>query len=243
MLYEETPPVDFTGRLVHHVIIEGVHGENDVNRKTDENTVRSVPDARRMSMKRSLLFTAVLIAVFSFVVGCSKPMTPTTPVQDIDAPEWVKHGSGAFEDDRGKVFYGVGSAYGIKNPPLLRQAADNRARNEVSKVFETYTSSLMRDYMASTTAGDPDVTSEEQHVEQAIKTVSANTLSGIEVVEHWQHPATGEFFSLARLDLEAFKDSLEKSQELNARVKERIKKNAERLHEELEKEEEKMELR
>jgi hypothetical protein len=170
-------------------------------------------------------------------------MTPTTPIQDLDAPEWVKHGSGAFEDDRGKVFYGVGSAYGIKNRPLLRQAADNRARSEVSKVFETYTSSLMRDYMASTTAGDPDVSSEEQNVEQAIKTVSANTLSGIEVVEHWQHPATGELFSLARLDLEAFKDSLERSQELNARVKERIKENAERLHDELEKEEEKMEVR
>lgn len=62
--------------------------------------------------------------------------------------------------------------------------------------------------MATTTAGDPDVTSEEQHVEQAIKTVTAMTLSGVEIVNHWQHPATGELYSLSKLDLDAFKDKL-----------------------------------
>jgi hypothetical protein len=96
----------------------------------------------------------------------------------------------------------------------------------------------MKDYSASTMAGDPDTTSEEQHVEEAVKTVTTMTLSGVEIVEHWQHPASGELFSLARLDLESFKDNLEKARNLDRSVREYIKENADRLHKELEKEEE-----
>ena len=89
----------------------------------------------------------------------------------------------------------------------------------------------------STMAGDPNVNSEEQHIEQAVKTVTSMTLSGVQIVDHWQNPATGELFALARLDLDAFKDNLEKVKELDKKVKEHIKQNAEKLHTELEKEE------
>lgn len=175
-------------------------------------------------------------------LGCAghPKITKTTPIQELGAPEWILKGSGAFGGERGRVFYGVGSASGIQNASLLRATADNRARNEVAKVFQFYTASLMKDYAASITAGDFKATAEEQLVEQAIKTVTAMTISGVEIVDHWQHPATGELFTLARLDLEAFKDNLDKVKELDAKVKEYIKKNAERLHQELEKEEEKM---
>ncbi len=155
------------------------------------------------------------------------------------APTWVLKGSGAFEDDRGKVFYGVGSASGIRNHALLRSTSDNRARNELAKVFEVYTSSLMKDYAASTTAADPNVTSEEQHVEQAIKTVTSATLSGVEIIDRWQAD-TGELFALARLDLDSFKDALKKAKNLNAKARDYIRENAERLHDELEKEESKI---
>lgn len=176
----------------------------------------------------------------ALVSGCAstKPMTSATPIQEYKSPDWVQKGSGAFGADKGKVFYGVGSASGIQNPSLLRSTADNRARNELAKIFQIYTASLMKDYAASTTAGVPGVSSEEQLVEQAIKTVSGMTLSGVEIVDHWQHPATGEYFSLARLDLAAFKDNLEKARELDAKTKEYIRQNSDRLHEQLEKKEE-----
>ncbi len=73
-----------------------------------------------------------------------------------------------------------------------------------------------------------------------MKTVTAMTLSGVEIIDHWQNDATGELFSLARLDLETFKNSLEKAKELDYRVRDYIRENAERLHKLLEKEEEKM---
>lgn len=192
-------------------------------------------------MKRLVKLTFILFSGLVLVAGCASTpkITTTTPIQDLDAPDWVVKGSGAFGGERGKIFYGVASASNMKNVSLLRAAAGNRARNEVAKVFQFYTASLMKDYAASTTAGDPNVTSEEQHVEQAIKTVTTMTLSGVEIVDHWQNPATGELYALARLDLEAFKNNLEKVKELDAKVKEHIKQNAERLHEQLEKEEKK----
>jgi hypothetical protein len=188
-------------------------------------------------MKRLAYFILIVFTGIMLTAGCAKKPTMETPVQELDSPEWVRNGSGAFDDDKGKVFYGVASAYGIKNHSLLRSAADNRARNEIAKLFQFYTSSLMKDYSASTMAGDPDTTSEEQHVEEAIKTVTTMTLSGVEIVEHWQHPASGELFSLARLDLESFKDNFERVRNLDRSVREYIKENADRMHEELEKEE------
>lgn len=189
---------------------------------------------KRFTQAVVVLFTGIFL--FSGCAGTQKT-TKMTPIQDLKAPEWVIKGSGAFGGERGKVFYGVGSAVGMKNMSLLRSAADNRARNEVAKVFQFYTSSLMKDYKAATMAGDPNVTSDEQHVEEAIKTITSMTLSGVEVVDHWQNPATMEFYALARLDLDAFKDNLDRAQELDAKVKAHIKQNAERLHEELAEEE------
>ncbi len=192
-------------------------------------------------MKRLAAISLMLMAGMMLITGCAstQKVTTTTPIQELESPEWVMKGSGAFGGEKGKVFYGVASAYGIKNFSLLRSAADNRARNEVAKVFQFYTASLMKDYAASTMAGDPDVTSEEQHVKQAIKTVTSMTLSGVEIVDHWQHPASGELFALARLDLNSFKDNFDKVKDLDRKVKDYIKGNADRMHEELEKEENK----
>lgn len=177
------------------------------------------------------------LAGFFVITGCAGRQKA---IQDIKSPEWVVKGSGAFSKEKGKAFYGVASASNIGNAALLRSTADNRARNEIAKLLQLYTASLMKDYAASTSAGQKNISSEEQHVEQAIKTVTAATLSGVEIVDHWQRSDTGELFSLARLDLEAFKDSLDKAKELDVKTKEYIRQNAERSHQQLEKEEEKL---
>lgn len=178
-------------------------------------------------------YIIVLTAALFMIAGCGG----FTPIQKLKAPDWVKKGSGAFKKEKGKAFYGVGSAEKIQDFSLLRSTADNRARNEIAKIFEVYNSSLMKDYSASTGAGKKDVTAEEQHVEQVIRTVTKTTLTGIEVIDHWQNPDTGELFSLARLDLEYYKDNMEKAKELDSRVRDYIRENADRLHEELEREE------
>lgn len=186
---------------------------------------------------------ALILGLSAPIVACgggSKStegqLTPQGPV--VEYPDWVNKGSGAFGGDE-KVFYGVGSASGIRNHSLARSTADNRARAEISKVFETYTASLMKDYQASTTAGDFTATSEEQRVEQAIKTFSANTLNGVEVVDHWIHPTDGTIYSLARLDIEGFLEQIQRAKELSPRIKEAVKQAAEQSFADLEAEEEK----
>jgi hypothetical protein len=182
----------------------------------------------------------ILVSIAAIVfAACGKDEVKSEPanLKGIDYPEWVLKGSGAFGGEAGRVFYGVGSASGIKNLALARTTAENRARAEISKIFDVYSASLMKDYMASTTAGDMTASSEEQHVEQAIKTFSANELSGVQIANIWHHPTDGAIYALAQLDLEKFADFMSKQKELSAKVRDYVRKNAERVHMDLEKEE------
>jgi hypothetical protein len=187
-------------------------------------------------MKAGLKYVAV--AAMAALVGCGGGKKEEPKKDTVQYPEWVMKGSGAFGGEQGRVFYGVGSVSGIKNAALARATADNRARAEIAKIFETYSASLMKDYMASTTAGDMSASSEEQHVEQAIKTFSAVTLSGVQVVDHWIHPADGTVYALAQLDLQTFRDNIDKAKELSGAVRDYVRKNAEKAHMDLEKAEE-----
>jgi hypothetical protein len=131
------------------------------------------------------------------------------------------------------VFYGVGAASGIKNAAMLRTTADNRARAEVAKVLESYVAVLSKDYMASTTAGDMSASSEEQHVEQALRSFSQTTLHGAEIVDHWKDPEDGSLYALCKLDLLAFKGALDDFEELDEKVRDYVRSNADKMHEEL----------
>ena len=152
-------------------------------------------------------------------------------------PKWVTQGSGALNSKDDKAFYGVGSIIGIKNEPLAWDAAENRARAEIAKNFQTYTAYLMKDYAASTTANDFTKSTEEQNVERAIKTFSAVTLNGVRPVERYKDEDSGTYYVLAKLDLKDIKNKLEESKELNTEVRDFVRKNADRLFDKLEKEE------
>lgn len=161
-------------------------------------------------------------------------VTPRGPV--VEYPEWVMKGSGAFGGEK-RVFYGVGAASGIRNHALARTTAGNRARAELSKVFDTYSASLMKDYASSTTAGDMSASDEQQMVESAIKTFSANSLTGVEIVDHWIHPTDGTIYALARMDVDGFDDMISRHKQLSQAVKERVKRASQRAFADLEAEE------
>jgi LPP20 lipoprotein len=183
---------------------------------------------------RGAMFGAAAVILF----GCAgaKPY-------EKKMPDWINQGSGAFKKDGKEAFYGVGAVTSVKNQPLATTAAENRARAEITKIFETYTASLMKDY-ASSTAGGAAInretpTTEEQYIEQAVKTFSAATLSGVEIIDHWNNPSDDTLYALARLDVDKFKNNLEKIKELNAEARDYIRKNADKAFEDLSKEEEK----
>ena len=154
-------------------------------------------------------------------------------------PNWVKKGSGAFNEKSDKSFYGVGSVVGVRNEPLAWDTAENRSRAEIAKTFEAYTAYLMRDYAASTTAGDFSRNSEEQNIERAVKTFSAVTLNGVKPMDRYKDEKSGTYYVLTKLSLEDMKNNLEQAKELNTQVRDFVRKNADKMFERLEKEEEK----
>jgi len=179
-----------------------------------------------------VLFITLSMGIL-LIAGCATSPKPSADTAD-QGPAWVMKGSGAFDVTKGKVFYGVGAASGIRNKALLRQTSDNRARAEIAKTMESYVATLAKDYMASTTAGDMSKSSEEQHVETALKTFSKTTLHGAEIVDRWKDPSDGTMYSLCELDLFSFKDALEKNRELDKEVQDYVRENAEKLHGEME---------
>ncbi|MEK6605371.1 MAG: hypothetical protein AABY77_05730 [Nitrospirota bacterium] len=156
-------------------------------------------------------------------------------------PKWVEKGGGYMNEKNSKAFYGVGGVSGVKNEPLARESADNRARADLAKYMDTYTSYLMRDYAASTTAGDFTKSSEEQNIERALKTFVSTSLSGVAVVDRWEkEEKSGKtIYALAKMDLETFKEQIDRMKELNAQARDFVRKNAEQAFDRLQQEEDK----
>ena len=188
----------------------------------------------------------IILSVLFLGTACSSiPTIPDAPkaLAEYDPPTWVLNGGGAFTDMKGKAFYGVGSATGIKNYSLQRTIADDRARGDLAKVFEVYITSLTKDYQAHTTAGSFDNSSEEQNTEVALKIVVSQSLRGVVIVDHFEIPERREFLALARLDYDAFKQNVENNKEfkqLPEKLREDIKTRADLLHEEMEAEAKKL---
>lgn len=177
------------------------------------------------------------IAFAAALMACgSKGPEMSNQVLHANGPDWVNRGSGAFGGEKGRIFYGVGIASGIRNAAMRRSTSDSRARAEIAKTLDTYVSVLNKDYMASTTAGDMSASSEEQHVQQALKTYSQMELSGVAIVDHWVDN-DGTEYALAQLDMQQFKDGMDKMKELNAKVRDAVRANADKAFDELNAEE------
>lgn len=150
------------------------------------------------------------------------------------APEWVVKGSGAFGGSQGKAFYGVGSASNIRNPGLLRRAADSQARAEIAKIMNTYVSNLEKQYQESTFAGDEHGQAQEvQQVTNALKSFTQAQLNGVQVVDHWISKDGSTEFSLAYLDFDVMKNGMDKVATLNDRMRAVVKARADSAFDEL----------
>lgn len=180
------------------------------------------------------IISGIALASSFALVACGGEKKPemSNQIQHANGPDWVNRGSGAFGGEKGKVFYGVGIASGIRNAAMRRSTSDSRARAEIAKTLDTYVSVLNKDYMASTTAGDMSASTEEQHVQQALKTYSQTELSGVSIVDHWIDN-DGTEYALAQLDMQQFKDGLDKMKQLNAAVRDAVRANADKAFDEL----------
>ncbi|OLB78211.1 MAG: hypothetical protein AUH96_01990 [Nitrospirae bacterium 13_2_20CM_2_61_4] len=190
----------------------------------DRSLTAPVPPGRLKARAFSFLIFSALALILAACSG---------------TPKWVSKGGGYMSEKDNKAFYGVGAVTGIRNEPLAKETADNRARADLAKYVDTYTAYLMRDYAASTTAGDFTKSSEEQNVERAVKTFVSAHLSGVQVVDRWEKDEkSGKVtYALAKMDLASFKESVGQMKDLNEAARDFVRKNAERAFDRLQQEE------
>jgi len=158
------------------------------------------------------------------------------------APDWVQEGSGVMNRDDSKAIYGVGTVEKVPLESIAWEIAENRARAEVAKSFETYTAYLMRDYVATTAATESSGVSAEQDVQRAIKTFTAVTLNGVRQIERYKDEDKNMYYVLAKLSFKDMKEALSQAKELDKEVKNFVKKNGERIFDRLEQEEAKRQV-
>ncbi|MBI4423736.1 MAG: hypothetical protein HY554_08415 [Elusimicrobia bacterium] len=188
-------------------------------------------------MSRTIGSLLVLSTVAALAAGCgsgAKKEAPAAATAMPAGPEWVNKGTGAFKDTGGTpVFYGVGLFNGSKNPALARESADNRACADIAKILDRYIAALSKDFMEATTGGDPNATSDGQHVERVLKSKTQVTLRGAMPIDHWKDPSDGTMYALCKLDMGAFKNTLDQAKELDAKTRDFVRANAEKAFDEL----------
>ena len=186
----------------------------------------------------SMLFrSGFIIALFTIVLffGCSStPEKTRVIVGDYQPPDWVNKGSGAFKDSNEKIFYGVGLADGMQNLSLQRTTADDRAIANVATQINSVVKRLKKDYESITAAGKDST--ERENVDNAMKLLVNETVSGARIIDHWEHPGKNVLYALARVELSTLQKQIETSQELSGDSRDAIKKKAEKLHDEMAKE-------
>lgn len=180
---------------------------------------------------------AGLVLSGSMTLGCGgkkdEMTAPAKEPSELPRPAWVNKGSGNYPGKPGTIFATGISPQGMDDESLAREAADNDARVQLQRVFETYVAAMMESYKRATMQAGKGKT--EIDIKSVSRTLTEGTLRGSMIQEHWQDPKKGTWYALAVIDINAFKEVAQQAKELNSEVKEYIRDNAEKAQEELDK--------
>jgi hypothetical protein len=179
-------------------------------------------------MNKSLVgFLASFLFLF-LVAGCRGVSS--------NRPAWVDQGSGFFSGDRGKAFYGVGAATGIKNVQLRRTSAETNARADLARSFKTRISDLVKIYMRHI-SGRPEMKgSEEQVNQQVTKAFTDMELAGVPVVAHHYEPGEDTEYALVMMDVAGMQSQISQMKQLSKQIQDATLKNSEDAFKELDEE-------
>ena len=196
--------------------------------------------------KRTMKCVSAASLLF-FAVACGSSQTqPVTPesgplagelvdAEGAAAPRWVTAPSSYREDTEGKpVVCGEGSIAGTQNMNMAQSAAAGRARTALARQIQTKSASMLKDYQATTTGGARfgEAANDEQHVVDAAKQITDQTLTGTEVSETWIS-RTGTLHSLVCLNVARYKDVVNQMDQLDEAVRMAVVQRADQAWSEL----------
>lgn len=147
------------------------------------------------------------------LAGCSGKTAVESDLKIDGAPDWVNEGNQMLNDRDGRLFHGIGSAPTMGDLSLQKTTADDRARAELARIFSSYLKVASNDYSASAGAGDAQLS--EQAVSRQIDSLTQINLSGVKIIGRWRDENTGAIWSLAELDIEHMKKTLDQAMQMS----------------------------
>ena len=175
-----------------------------------------------------------IAALTAFIAACSSTTKVESDLGLKGAPDWVNQGSSILNDKDGRLFHGVGSASPTGDMSLQKSVADDRARAEVARVLSSYMDVVSSDYMASAKSGEAGAA--EESVSRQIKNLSKINLTGAKIIGSWRDPKTNIIYSIAELDMNHVKTTLNGVQDMNTDLKRYIETQADNIFDRVAKE-------
>ena len=171
-------------------------------------------------MKHKLLGLALAV----FMTACSSTTTGKIPdltkmfppeseeppiMNKVLAPEWTALKSGVYHNASGKaVFHGLGSVSKDENSSNRKILSEDRARDELAKVFTSYMVGLVKK-LSIEHSDNPLTNVNKDQLNNSVEEGTATILMESEISDHWENPDNGKVYSLAKLDLSRLTDKVD----------------------------------
>lgn len=177
-----------------------------------------------MTTPNTLTNRILLTGIAILMSACAGKTMVESDLNIDGAPDWVNKGTQFLNDRDGRLFHGVGEAPAVGSRSLQKSTADNRARTEVARIFSSFMDAVSSDYTAAASSGGSGMS--ETALSQQIKAVTKVNLSGAKIIARWKDPKTNIIYSLAELDLEQVKSTVNTTNNMNADLKRYISANS-----------------
>lgn len=160
-------------------------------------------------MHAKTIATAALLGL----AACAHEQPAASPASSL--PAWTRRGSGPclVEEFKGKLCArGVAAYAEIPNLNLRSKAAGNRARDEVSRVFQTKMRVFTSDGGVSRAKASEGADAWSKF-EDGVKSTSQRSVEGVVIAELYEDKDGGATYALAVLDTDTMKGALKASAE------------------------------
>jgi len=141
-------------------------------------------------------------------------------------PAWLAKNTHAYLNER--VFYGVGSTTGvrIKSKVLAQLTAEDMAKGEASKIFESYALFLLKEYTESLTDEERAMVEEEGTLNLSFMTHVGMALFEVVQQDTWIDPDKGTYHALAKIKLNHLLREIASADDLSPELQDFVRKNA-----------------
>lgn len=186
-------------------------------------------------MRRLATAVVCLVVMGILVAGCnSQPKMSETPMTGtMEEPQWVTKGVSAFPDEAGEALFGVGIAEKTRVPmlSLRRTTAIEQARLDVARQLRSFVQGVFKDYAEAALTPNMEEAESQSLVSNVYKSIVDETLIGVQPIDTWTHPRTGDLYALVKVSMESIGQQLRNK--IIAVEKERLRVDAAEAHKEL----------